>query len=673
MGGGVREARDACARETARGAVARSLPAAAARPEVRGKFIWVGDQRLYLKGATYGAFEPDESGNEYHRYELIERDFALMAESGMNAVRIPHTMPPVTLLDAAQRHGLHVMVGLSAEQYVGYLVDRKGAPNIGREVRRKVREVAGHPALLCYALGNEIQAPMVRWLGRRKVERYLEDLYGCVKDEDPDGIVTYVNYPSTEYLELPFLDVLAFNVYLEQEERLEAYLARLHSLAGDRPLLMSELGLDALRNGELTQAVVLDWQLRTTFRAGCAGAFVFSWTDEWFRAGAYVDDWAFGLTDENRTPKPALTVVREAAPKPSLLPSARLAVDLRRRVHVQRLAHAAPLPRGPRRGRLPGARGDRRRRRVDRRLCRDRAGTRGLRRDARRTTASRRRATSAPLPRAETIVAYVDDDAVPDPKWAMYLADTFMRTDYAAVGGPNIPVPNDGLVAEAVAHSPGGPIHVLVSDTEAEHIPGCNLAIRKAVLEAVGGFDPQFRAAGDDVDLCWRLEDSGYSIGFNPAAAVMHHRRDTVRGYWQQQRGYGRAEALLERKWPERYNAAGHVSWGGRVYGNGFARLAGFRRSRVYSGVWGFAPFQSLYHASPGVIDWLARLPEWYLVIAFLADRVAARALWEPRSSWPCRFSCSPYCCRSSTPSTAPATHALQRTLGLGAARGSWA
>ncbi len=174
------------------------------------------------------------------------------------------------------------------------------------------RAVAGHPAILCYALGNEIPAsarplawpPNDRALSRAAVR--------SVKEADPDGIVTYVNYPTTEYLELPFLDLLAFNVYLEKRDRLEAYLARLHSLAGDRPVLMSELGLDALRNGEDVQANALDGQIRQTFASGCAGAFVFSWTDEWFRAGEYVDDWAFGLTRPDREPKPALAAVTSA-------------------------------------------------------------------------------------------------------------------------------------------------------------------------------------------------------------------------------------------------------------------------------------------------------------------------------------------------------------------------
>jgi O-antigen biosynthesis protein len=147
------------------------------RPRVSGKFLYVGNEKLWVRGVTYGAFRPDVHGNEYHNLEIIERDFAQMAASGLNTVRIPHTMPPVSLLDAAQRHGLRVRVGLSAEQYVGYLIDKKDSPDIEEVVRTKVRACAGHPALLCYALGNEIPAPLVRWLGHHRVERYLERLY----------------------------------------------------------------------------------------------------------------------------------------------------------------------------------------------------------------------------------------------------------------------------------------------------------------------------------------------------------------------------------------------------------------------------------------------------------------------------------------------------------------
>lgn len=46
------------------------------------------------------------------------------------------------------------------------------------------------------------------------------------------------------------------------------------------------------------------------------------------------------------------------------------------------------------------------------------------------------------------IVAYLDDDAYPDPHWLAHLAETFLHTGHAGVGGPNLPPPDDGFVAD---------------------------------------------------------------------------------------------------------------------------------------------------------------------------------------------------------------------------------
>jgi GT2 family glycosyltransferase len=600
------------------------------RPRVAGKFLYLGNEKLWVRGVTYGAFRPDANGNEYHDLKVIERDFAQIAANGLNTVRIPHTMPPGWLLDAAQRHGLRVMVGLSAEQYVGFLIDKRGAPDIEGLVRAKVQASAGHPALLCYALGNEIPASLARWLGRRRLERYLERLYWAVKDEDPDGLVTYVNYPTVEYLQLPFLDLVCFNVYLESQERYAAYLARLQNLAGDRPLLMSEIGLDSLRHSEQTQAHVLDWQIRTSFAAGCAGVFVFAWTDEWHRAGADVEDWAFGVTDRERRPKPALATARKAftaVPFPPGLCWPRISVVVCTYNGSRTIRDCLE---GLRRLQYPNfevivvddGSTDATAEIVEKH------GFRLIRTENRGLSSARNTGLEAAT---GEIVAYLDDDAYPDPHWLTYLAATFMHTTHAALGGPNIPPAGDGPIADCIANAPGGPVHVLLSDQEAEHVPGCNMAFRKAALQAIGGFDPQFRIAGDDVDVCWRLRERGWTVGFNPAAVVWHHRRNSVRAYWKQQRNYGKAEALLERKWPEKYNAAGHLTWAGRVYGNGHVYLLG-RRGRIYHGIWGSAPFQSVYQPAAGVLRSLPLMPEWYLVIVALAVLSALGAAWQPLS-----------------------------------------
>src|SRR5436309_7523032 len=204
-----------------------------------------------------------------------------------------------------------------------------------------------------------------------------------------------------------------------------------------------------------------------------------------------------------------------------------------------------------------------------------------------------------------------------------------MSTTYAGVGGPNIPPAGDGPIANCVANAPGGPVHVLLADQEAETVPGWNMAFRKACLEAIGGFDPQYRVAGDDVDVCWRIRERGWTLGFSPAAMVWHHRRNSIRAYWRQQCGYGKAEGLLEQKWPEKYNRAGHVIWAGRIYGKGLASILG-RVGRIYHGVWGSAPFQPMYQRAAGLLGLIPLMPEWYLVSVALAALSVLSILWKP-------------------------------------------
>src|SRR5260370_41545255 len=97
----------------------------------------------------------------------------------------------------------------------------------------------------------------------------------------------------------------------------------------------------------------------------------------------------------------------------------------------------------------------------------------------------------------------------------------------SASAGPIFAPPEDALVPAAVAVAPGGPTHVLISDELAEHIAGCNMAFRRDVLQQLGGFDPIYRAAGGDVDICWRFQGAGCTIWVSPAAGVWPFRPNT--------------------------------------------------------------------------------------------------------------------------------------------------
>src|SRR6266550_4533001 len=597
------------------------------RPQVRGKFFFIGRDKFFVRGVTYGTFRPRADGTDYPEAEIIEKDFTAISANGFNAIRT-YTPPPRSILDAARAHGLYVLLGLPWEQHVTFLDDKKRAKEIQTRLRREVHQCAGHPAILAYAIGNEIPAPIVRWLGHRRVESYLQQLYYEAKTEDPKGLVTYVNYPTTEFLHLPFLDFITFNVYLESKDRLQSYIARLQNLAGDRPLVMSEVGLDSLRHGEAKQANVLDWQLRTAFAPGCAGAFVFSWTDEWHRGDADVEDWAFGVTTRDRRAKPALIAVRQAfgeIPFPKNLRWPKISVIVctyngRRTLWecldgLVRLDYANYEVIVVNDGSTDGTE-----------KIAAQYGFRLITTENRGLAAARNTGLQAAT---GEIVAYIDDDASPDPHWLRYLAITFMNTNHVGVGGPNISPPEDTPTAQCVSHSPGNPVHILLSDTEAEHLPGCTMAFRKSALDAIGGFDTRFRIAGDDVDVCWQVQERGGTLGFNPGAMVWHHRRNSVRTYWKQQHNYGKAEALLAEKWPEKYNVAGHLTWVGRVYGNGH-QYRSWSRGRIYHGVWGTAHFQSIHESPASALEnWLA-MPECYLLVVVLIPICALGAIWSP-------------------------------------------
>jgi O-antigen biosynthesis protein len=587
--------------------------------------VLVGAEKFHVRGVTYGTFRSQE-GSSFPAPEQVREDFAAMAAAGVNSIRT-YVPPPAWLLDMALAHGIGVMVGFAWEQHVAFLDDADRARRIAARLGDQVRALEQHPATLCYAIGNEIPAPIVRWHGKRAIEDFLERLHWEAKSADPDGLVTYVNYPSTEYLELPFLDVSAFNVFLERERDFEAYLARLQNLAGDRPLLITELGLDSRRNGAEEQAQALEWQVRSAFATGAAGTFVFAWTDEWHRGGHEVEDWDFGLVDRERRPKPALRAVSRAY----------AAVPFSERgpwptVSVVVCTHNGQATLDECLGRLvtlsypdyevivvnDGASEECSRIAAEHGVTLIETEHRGL---------GHARNVGIEAATGE-IVAFLDDDAYPDSDWLHYVAALLRANGHAGVGGPNIPPEDDGFVAECVAVAPGGPIHVLVSDREAEHVPGCNMAFRKDVLEEVGRFDERFEVAGDDVDLCWRLQKANRTLGFSAGAVVMHRRRDSIRRYLRQQYGYGKAEALLERKWPTHYNRAGASRWSGRIY-EAPAAQAPRRRSLVRYGTWGNDLFQSVYD-SPRALSGMLQAPEGLLLIALLGEISALGLLWHP-------------------------------------------
>jgi GT2 family glycosyltransferase len=584
-----------------------------------GKFLYAGNEKFFVRGTTYGAFPPNSAGDQFPERGDAVRDLALMRQAGINTV-LTYTVPPVWLLDELHERGMKAIVTTPWMEYVCFLQTKRDRDQVYREVRDGVARCQRHPAILMYCIGKEIPPPIVRWHGARKVERFLSELCDIARQQDPTHLVTYTNFPTTEYLELGFVDVFTFNVYLHQRDQFCAYLSRLQHLAGELPLVLTEFGMCSFRHGRDGQAAFIDWQLQEAFDHGLAGAVVFGWTDPFYQDNCLVEEWGFGLVDGKRRTKPSYEVARRHFLAPTSIADRewpRVSVVVAFRNAARTLAEcldsllelnypdyevivvndgstdasAAIMERYPfRKITHPVNLG---------------------------ISAGRNSGLRAATGR---IVAYIDSDARADPDWLRYLAATYVEQGVAGVGGPNPVPPEDAWVAQCVFRAPGGPTQVMLDDCTAEHIPGCNMSFLKSALEDVGGFDEQFRTAADDVDICWRLIDAGYRLGFNASAVVWHHRRPSVGAYWRQQVGYGLSESRLERKFPGKFNGWGHTFWGGRIYAPyPFFRL--FGKPVVYQGLWGSAPFQSMYDpGGRGALTYLPRAMEWHFgLIALLA------------------------------------------------------
>src|SRR5262249_35972220 len=147
----------------------------------------------------YGPFATGAHGAQFPDPAMADRDFALMAQAGVNTVRV-FTPPPVWLLDAAQRAGLKILAGLPWSQHIAFLESSASRDAVRRAVAAGVRDCRRHPAISGYLVGNEIPPDIVRWHGAEAIRRFIRGLGECVKDAHPEALVSYANFPSTEYL-----------------------------------------------------------------------------------------------------------------------------------------------------------------------------------------------------------------------------------------------------------------------------------------------------------------------------------------------------------------------------------------------------------------------------------------------------------------------------------------
>ncbi len=389
------------------------------------------------------------------------------------------------------------------------------------------------------------------------------------------------------------------------------YLARLQNYAGSKPLLIGEAGADVVTQGDEYQAEMLRWSIESSLDLGCCGFVTYTFADGWW-SGQKIKDWKMGVVTEDRTPRIAFYSIRDEYRDKVMaenLPKISVVVATYNGAHyIYKCLNALLLQNYPKDKFevlvvIDGSK--------DKTLEYAKKypvriidlGKNGGLSNARNVGA--REATGE-------IIAYTDDDCEPDSNWLYYIAKAFDADNVGAAGGPNITPTDDSFMAKCSSQAPGAPTHVLIHDREADHVPGCNLAIRKDVLNLVGGFDTTFRIAGDDVDMEWRIQEAGYIVRFTPAAYVFHHRRDKIKTYIKQQYNYGISEAFVRQRHPHKYDGFSAI-WKGFIYNtyNNSANnlISLFKKPIIYFG-W----FPLIYKPEPNYVYQIPLDIRWHAI-----------------------------------------------------------
>jgi GT2 family glycosyltransferase len=140
-----------------------------------------------------------------------------------------------------------------------------------------------------------------------------------------------------------------------------------------------------------------------------------------------------------------------------------------------------------------------------------------------------------------SLIAFTDDDCRPAANWLERLLARLDAGGAPLVGGRVVNALDDNIFATTSQL-----IHELAYEhhnadaKQAQFFASNNMAVDAESLVMVGGFDPAFRVASEDRDLCARWSESGRALVYAPDAEVAHAHHLTLSRFWKQHFRYGR-------------------------------------------------------------------------------------------------------------------------------------
>ncbi len=253
-----------------------------------GRKLLVNDKPYLIKGVCY---HPVSKGQTKRSFEFLDQDLALMVEAGINTIRVYEPIEELEVLDKIAASGLKVIIGFGYNQN-GYYDLLSGS------YLDYIKKYKNHNAILFWELGNEYNYHP-EWFDGNIAHWYavMNRAAEVIHQEDENHPVSTAHGELPDALAInscPEIDLWGLNVY--RWDQPETIFPQWESLS-NKPLYLSEAGADSYMaiekagfvSGEnqkaqhqaiekITRAVMQNQAL-------CSGVTLFSFVDEWWKAG----------------------------------------------------------------------------------------------------------------------------------------------------------------------------------------------------------------------------------------------------------------------------------------------------------------------------------------------------------------------------------------------------
>ena len=197
---------------------------------LNGQPVRLGGGNRVLDYPGLGSLEPDS---------LVEKDFKLMKEAGMEFQRLTHYTPAEYFYDLADRYGMLIVTEVGNWQLTPTQLDND---TIRAKFKQQFKEMVerdwNHPSVIAYSMGNEYKSDLPAG------QRWTKDMIAYARELDPTRLYTFASNRLNAKPEKPtdeasqYVDFISANIYGGHGRTLD----HIHNLYPDKPVLISEWG-----------------------------------------------------------------------------------------------------------------------------------------------------------------------------------------------------------------------------------------------------------------------------------------------------------------------------------------------------------------------------------------------------------------------------------------------